>query len=623
MVASIALFVCACVPQTVAFQEAPMLAERVGKGELPPVEDRLPPEPVVVEPVRSIGKYGGTWRRLYAEPGDTCLDHRLGYESLVRWDRSGKNVIPGLAKSWDVLDGGRRYVFHLHPGIKWSDGQPFTSEDLRFYYDEVYSNTDLWPIFLSFLKSGGKPAEVSAPDPHTLEFRFAAPYGIFLEFLAYEGHRMVRPKHYLQKFLPKFVEKEELDRRVKDMGFLGWTEMFSAMVINPERNPNLPMLNSFLIKTPPPAGRILAERNPYYWKVDPEGNQLPYIDGISYIAVQDYEILTMKAIGGAVDFQARGINSNNYPLFMQYHKRNKFRVLADPKPGSVVLIFNQYSNDPEIRPILQDRRFRIAMSAAVDREELIFLMCSDLAVPSSGIASPYDPYWLPEFDQNYLEYNPDLANRLLDDVGLKRGRNGIRRLPNGKAFRQVLNAQPGDPSVGTLPEFWELLIDYFREVGLDFQLKILSPEAAHRQVGTGAYDFWGWGSMGLHWIAFPGGYVPHSGYSYFGPRYGLYVTSDGKDRNGIKPPPEFQRLLDWYRELRGVVGDDERKLDLGHRILRQWSEECYMIGICRQQALMIVSDRFKNVPDQIIHDWRIKCPGYIGIEQFYIDEEAR
>jgi peptide/nickel transport system substrate-binding protein len=605
-----------------AYQESPILAKRVETGELPQVEDRLPPEPVVVEPVRTIGKYGGTWRRLYAEQGDTCLDHRLGYESLVRWDRTGKRIVPGIAKSWDVLEGGRRYVFHLRRGIRWSDGHPFTSEDLRFYYEDVYSNTDLWPVFISFFKSGGTPATVSAPDPYTFEFHFTEPYGIFLEFLAYEGHRMLRPKHYLEQFHQKYTEKDALDKRVREMGFLGWSELFSQVITQPEKNPDLPMLNAFVIKVPPPAGRMLAVRNPYYWKVDPEGNQLPYIDEIAYISVQDYEILTMKAISGAVDFQARGINSNNYPLFMRYGEASKYHVLADPKPGSVVLIVNQYSNDPEIRPILQDRRFRIALSAAINREELIFLMCSNLAEPSTGIASPYDPYWLPEFNEKYLEYDPELANRLLDEVGLKRGRDGIRRLPNGKPFRRVLNAQPGDPAVGTMPEFWELLMDYFREVGLDFSMKILSPEAAHRQATTGAYDFWGWGSVGMHWVAFPAGYVPYSGNSYFGSRYGLFVSSDGKDNRGVMPPPEMQRMLDWYRELRGAVGDEDRKLELGHKILRQWSEECYMIGICRQRQLMVVSDRFKNVPDRIIHDWLIKTPGYIGIEQFYIDEEG-
>jgi len=153
-------------------------------------------------------------------------------------------------------------------------------------------------------------------------------------------------------------------------------------------------------------------------------------------------------------------------------------------------------------------------------------------------------------------------------------------------------------------------------------MKILSPEAAHRQATTGAYDFWGWGSVGMHWVAFPAGYVPYSGNSYFGSRYGLFVSSDGKDNRGVMPPPEMQRMLDWYRELRGAVGDEDRKLELGHKILRQWSEECYMIGICRQRQLMVVSDRFKNVPDRIIHDWLIKTPGYIGIEQFYIDEEG-
>ena len=201
-----------------ACSEAPMLAELVARGELPTVEKRLPDEPVVLEPIRRVGLYGGTWRRLAIRSGDSLMGSRLGYEPLVRWDRSGRRVIPGLAATWTIRDEGKAYAFHLRPGLKWSDGHPFTSEAFTFWYEDVVQNKELTPVFPTWLTPSGGQFSVSAPDPHTVVFRFDRPNGIFLETLAYRGHYIYKPGHYLKQFHAKYTPKDRLEKEAKTLG---------------------------------------------------------------------------------------------------------------------------------------------------------------------------------------------------------------------------------------------------------------------------------------------------------------------------------------------------------------------------------------------------------------------
>ncbi|MCP4642889.1 MAG: ABC transporter substrate-binding protein [bacterium] len=601
-----------------AYQEAPILAERVAADELPPVEDRLPENPLVVEPVEEIGTYGGTWRRLSMGGRDLMLTSRMGYEPLVRWDRTGKQIVPGLAESWEVSDEGKTYTFHLRKGLRWSDGAPLTSEDYAFTFDDFYSSKDLCPVWPSWLKTAGEPAAFNAPDAHTLEFRFSTPYSIFLEILAFYSTTMAMPKHYMSQFHAAYRDEEELLEQARERGFDHWSKLFHLKA-NQNENPECPSHRPFVLSVPPPAPRMVAVRNPYYWKVDPEGNQLPYIDEIAFRDVQNSEVVTMKAMSGEVDFQARRIDATSYPLFMEGRKKGEFRVIRDAQPGTVVLYLNQCSKDPVMKEILTNRDFRIALSLAINREELIFLLFSNMAVPSRGVASPYDPYYLPEYDRDYLGYDPVRANELLDRVGLPRGPNGMRTLPDGSPFRQMLNVFPSES--GTSSELWQLVSEYFREVGLDFVVKQDAVTLSRLQVCNGNSDFWAYSTSGLHWVSDPVWYVPWRSSSYFCPLYGRYVASNGKDTMGVQPPPSFQRLVDWYNALCSVHGPDaeQQKTMYARKILGQWAEECYTIGICRQDLLTIVKNNFRNVPESIIHDYRIMAPGYIGIEQFYME----
>lgn len=595
-----------------------MLAERVLHGELPPVDQRLPEKPVVVEPIESIGKYGGTWRRVALNKFDILMSARLGYEPLVRWDRSGTKVIPGVAERWDVLDGGRTYVFHLRKGLKWSDGQPFSSEDIRFYYEDVLLNKELTRSVLPWLTADRQVVSLDTPDPHTVRFRFVKPYGTFPGSCATLSYVILTPKHYLKQFHPRYTDPDALYKRVRQRGFDHWSQHF-LFVNMPDENPDLPTLRPYQLKVPLPASRVIAERNPYYWKVDPQGNQLPYIDRIAYAIVQNAEIANFKAMAGEVDFQFRLIDSANYSLFMENRVKGKYRVMSDLSPVPAAIYVNPHSKDARMRPILADRRFRVALSVALDRDEIVDLIYSGMAVKSAGIVSPYDPYYFPELDRKHTDHDPALANRLLDEIGLKRGRDGLRRLPDGTPFREIMNCYPSEE--GVTADLWQLVADQWRDVGLDFVVKLDARNLSIMQVFNGNTHFYAYATAGMHWIYDPHYYVPLNMFSLFAPLYGRYHASRGKDPLSVPPTEEYQQMVDWYYELRSVVDDEHRRGELARRILRQWSDACYVVGIARRKVLTIVSNRFKNVPDHIINDNRVLAPGYIGIEQFYIDPD--
>ncbi len=593
-----------------------MLAERVARGELPPVDERLPENPAIVEPVESIGTYGGTWRRAALGGADTMLTTRMGYEPPLRWDTTGRKVVPGLAERWEVRDEGRTYILYLRKGLKWSDGHPLTAEDFLFAYEDFLLNKELSPIFPAWLAMDGQPVKLSAPDLHTLVYEFAAPYGIFPQAMAFSGCvGILLPRHYLKQFHPKYAGLEAVEELTRNEGLGLWRELF-ARQSDYLQNPELPNWRPFILTVPPPAMRVVAERNPYYWKVDPEGNQLPYIDRVAFTDVSNNEIITLKALNGELDFQARRIDATNYALFTENSDRAGYRVVKHPDSTALTLYINNHSKNPEIRPLLQNRDFRIALSLALNRDEINFLMFDGMGVPARGIACPYDPYYLPEFDAKYLEYDPVQANALLDKAGLRRGPDGMRCFPDGKPFRQILNLYPSE--TGTPQELWELVAAQFREVGLDFVVKVDARGLSTLQSRNGNYDFFGYLNGVMHWVVNPVWHVPWESGSFYAPLYGRYVASGGRDAFGLKPTPEFQRLVNWYLEMRSTV-DEGRRRELGHAILRQWVEECYSIGICRPQVLTIINKRFRNVPEHIIHDNRVSTPGYIGIEQFYFE----
>jgi len=294
------------------FSESPMLRTKVAAGELPSVEKRLPEEPIVIKPAEEIGQYGGTWRMVSV--GRSNLEWHvgqfIGYEQLVRGAPDYSSVIPNIAKSWDVSDNGRVFTFYLRKGMKWSDGMPFTADDIMFWYEDVILNKELTPAFPDWLKVTGEPGKVEKIDDYTVRFVFAKPYGIFLDELARGIRETFQPKHYMKKFHPRYTSVEKLEKMTKEAGFDNWFELFgdkNDFWGNPER----PTLYAWRILIPFGVGtRVELERNPYYWKIDTDGNQLPYIDKVAVSIVTQPEIAELKGVSGEIDLQATPVLDN-------------------------------------------------------------------------------------------------------------------------------------------------------------------------------------------------------------------------------------------------------------------------------------------------------------------------
>lgn len=289
------------------YDQAPMLDAMVESGALPPVEERLPANPYVETMVDGVGRYGGTLRTTILANGDHYnLTRTTANELLVRWDPTWSEVVPSLAEEVTASDDATTYTFRLREGLRWSDGAPFTADDIMFWYEDVFMNEALSPTRNATFVVDGEPVTVRKIDDLTVEFSFPSPYGLFLQQLAYgQGHLpVIYPKHYLSQFhedynaegLPALIEADPLAS--------DWVALFNSKIsltFQPQywQNLDLPTMNPWVLTEPYADGeRVVAERNPYYWKVDPDGNQLPYIDGVTWAKIDDPELMALKMTAG-------------------------------------------------------------------------------------------------------------------------------------------------------------------------------------------------------------------------------------------------------------------------------------------------------------------------------------
>ena len=328
----IVLLMAAAVPLIVAtawadYQEAPMLAARVAAGELPPVEERLPPNPPVVTPLEEIGQYGGTLRMAINSPYGFAGDGQstIGPETILRISPQYNAVLPGIAESYEFQNDGRTLLLSLVPGINWSSGEPFTADDILFWYEQVLLDDELTPSKPVYWMPGAELMTVSKVDTYNLRLDFAEPYPIATMLLAhYRGFpaSFYHPAHYMRDFHPSVVDKAKLEARTKEAGFDAWHQLFKAQYRSGyvPTVVGYPVINPYMITSISGDVRIF-ERNPYYWKIDPAKNQLPYIDSVVANYIGDAEVANLKMIQGELDYAARQMTMQNYPLYWRTGSR--------------------------------------------------------------------------------------------------------------------------------------------------------------------------------------------------------------------------------------------------------------------------------------------------------------
>jgi len=596
--------------------EAPMLAEMVAAGELPPLEERLPLEPLVVEPYESIGKYGGTWHRAFRGVKDFHAWGRINYDPILRWAPTGTNeVLPGLAKDWEWNEEGTELTLYFREGLKWSDGEPFTVDDIIFWWEAIETDTNITPAVHLEWTVDGEPMTLEKIDDYTIKYVFPSPTGIVetmgLAFhgtqwpLGFERFGAFAPKHYLEQFHPAYND-EYTDYATFE------EKAFDYNIERPVIWPWMP------VQWDPGGTELVLERNPYYWKVDPEGHQLPYIDRVQVALVEDNPAIVVEMAAGNLDMQSRGSTLSDLPVLKDNEEAGDYTVSlwSQDQASIAALQPNQSYDDPKYRELFQNRSFRYALSNALDRNLINDIAYFGQAVPTAESVAQTVSWYVPELAMFQSEYNPDEAKRLLDEeVGLVMGNDGFYTFPDGSDLTLVIEAVGGEYDA-----LLELVVEQWKAVGLNTTLKLMNrdlywPRAIGNQV---MINVWGTGSAFP--LMNPDNLLAYNEKSFWAPQYGIYYQTGGASgEDAPESMKEGQRLFDEIM----VTADPDKQRELGQELVRNATEEMWVINTVGGMPIpVVVKNNFKNVwagPDYMA-SWIVMTPGNQDPPTYYFDD---
>jgi peptide/nickel transport system substrate-binding protein len=436
------------------FGEAPALAQLVQAGKILPVADRIGNDPMVIA-VPEIGRYGGTWRRAHTSPNDYWNFGRLNKTSLVRWSTDGTRILPGVAKSWSSSSDGKVWTFNLRQGMRWSDGVPLTADDYVFQYVDIIANDVL--TIPTEKRGGGRMGKIEKVDDFTITMSFEAPNHNFLEVLSqsdtpgnlapgWVSGIPYSPRHFLKQYLPKYAEGGEaaLNQMAKDNGLEGWGQLFIEKNSSVDRSADRPSVAPWIMTSGFRAPQARSERNPYFYGIDQAANQLPYIDRVVWDLIPDREVINLKAIAGEIDMQTRHIQFQNFPVLKQNEEKGGYHLaLWKTFAGTQGFTFNNTYDGPEGK-WLSSKDFRKAMNLAVDRNainEITYLGLGSVRQPVPSRTHPFFPG--DKYANMNMQYDPEMANQILDSIGLDKKDGSGFRLDGGKRLLIVITTQSG------------------------------------------------------------------------------------------------------------------------------------------------------------------------------------
>lgn len=607
-------------PSRSGLREAPQLADRVAAGDLPPLEERLPTRPMVVTPHNEVGRYGGAWRNVLLGAGDVSrLTYLLSYdENLVRWNLDWTEPLPNVAESFEMSDDGRTFTFRLRAGMKWSDGHPFTTDDIAFAYNDILLNAEIYPSPIGLIAPGGTPATLTVTSETEFSLQFEQPNTLFLDERASlaSGPFTHSPKHFLQQFHGDYAA--DAAAAAAEFGAQTWQEFLQ----NADniwggywQYPDIPRLHAW---TPTEAlgasTRLRFERNPYYWKTDTDGSQLPYFDEIAFDMVNDTEVLTLKTTAGEVDLMERLINTiENKPVLARDRDSGGYDLfeLTSDKVNTMCVMLNLTCQDETKRAVFNDKRFRIALSHAIDRQEIVDVIYRGQGEPWQVAPSRRSPFFDETMASQFLEFDVDRANQILDEAGYdQRDGDGIRRAPNGVSIRFTVDVSSPD-----LVDGIDMITGYWREIGIHATVNsIESTLGTQRRNGNLNDASVTDGNGGVDVVLTPQYYLPTLPVGY-APAWGTWRASNGAD--GEQPPEPVLRQFELYDQLRGEASEDERHA-LMAQVLEIARDEFFMIGVSTPgTGYGVVKRDFGNMVGHSFFAASFPTPGVLSPEQFY------
>ncbi len=601
------------------YKEAPMLTEMVKAGDIPPLEERLPDaEDIMVVPVvDSIGQYGGTWNRGFTGIKDFHAWGRINYEPMLRWPRNPKDPVqPGLAKAWEWSEDGKELTLSLRKGIKWSDGAPFSVDDILFWWEAIETDTNVTAAPHGEWVVDGTPMELEKIDDLTITLKFAGPNGMAetlgLAFhgnqwpLGFERFGFFAPRHYLEQFHPKYNTELSDYTTFEEKAF--------------DYNVERPVVTPWMLSKWEAGGSELElTRNPYYWKVDPEGNQLPYIDTVHFALVENSEAINLLAIAGKIDMQNRRIDLAKWQVYQENAEKGGYHMALwnTARASSNTFFPNQSYSDPKYRELMQTFKFRQALSLAMDRDLMNEVSWLGQGSPRNITVVPDCPLYIPELEEYMIEFAPEKAKALLDEIGLPVGSDGFRTFADGSPIELVVETHfMSGADLDTI----QLAVENWQAIGLKTALKTMQrdiywPRASGNEVMIGVWST----DRGLTPMIDPIYQLPMDERSWFAPAFGIWYKTGGAQ--GEEPTADFKKAMDLYDEYKATA-DSAKQVEIGKKIVRLGTESLWAIqtnGL--QPGPLLVKDNFKNVIEEgFTADWLIMAPGTQDPCHYYIEQ---
>ncbi len=629
-----------------SFNEAPMLAEMVAAGELPPVEERLPREPLVLQPLHEIGEYGGELSGAGLAPylSSEVMNRPSGMDKLIFWDPTGTYHVPSVAKDWDHSEDGRELTFYLREGMRWSDGAPFTAADIEFWWEDVYLNEELWPARDAKLRTEGGEPTFEAIDEYTVRWTFQDPYWTILDVFA-ESYSSVscgsvlawlrsrgpyHPKHYATQFHADYADEASLQAAMDELEVDNWVMLYESK-IDWARTPEMPVLAPWMTVQPMQTETHTLVRNPYYWAVDSAGNQLPYIDRWTIDYVADVEVLTLRTAAGEYTFQYRRLTHQSLPLLARMGQEANYTVYLDKaQMGALEQIqFNMsYALDDEIVKWNRNADFRRAVSMAIDRDQIneaFYYGLAHVGSPMPGMASPENPGEDP-WRTLWHTYDPDQSRQLLDEIGLtEKDGDGYRLRTDGSGDTLVFELPISD--IDPYPELYEMIAANLADVGIRVRTPTRGSGLLGDQRDTDETMWrltYNWGAsrifMGTDAARFN---FPAMLGTNMGADIARWFQTEGAEGTSPEFDPHLVEVLDLYRE--GLTATKEEQTEIAQEMWKILVDQVYAAGIVGGLSLWprAVHNDVGNNPQGVCFEFHCRFPGLARLDTFYWRDPAR
>jgi peptide/nickel transport system substrate-binding protein len=416
-------------------------------------------------------------------------------------------------------------------------------------------------------------------------------------------------------------DAEALEAEAIEAGFNSWDEYYwdrNWWYMNRDR----PLFGGWLAKNALSEELFIMERNPYFFGVDPDGKQLPYLDTVTHRLFESNEVFNMWIVNGEIDFQNRHVNIANYSLFKENEENGDYRVYLGASAGHTCLQPNHATKNDRLREFFQDRNVRLAMSYAVNRVEMNELVYDGLLVPRQYSPLPLSPNYYPKLSEAHLDYDPEYAMELLDEAGYtEKDGEGFRLWKDGSgetlSFIIEGTAEPGSPGEDAA----QLVVKYFADVGIKATYKYFERSLYTEHFEANEIEAAWWGGDRTVVPLAPGAPI-FRGTMIDRPwadGWGLWFNSNGTDPNGVEPPAGhwIWDIWDIWSQIEVEPSEDKRN-ELFNQIMDIWAEELPMIGYLGETpAPIIVKNGFKNYKEGMPIDDTTGDEHLLNTESYY------